>query len=93
MDQLNDDLSPERAMRRFKRFIDYMEELAKELVKTKAGRDSLRRDLDCGIEGFEDEDKEFFDQLMINSERVLDEQKIDIKDIQAIFNANRRKEK
>jgi len=52
--------SAEKAKLHFKEVIDTMKRVAQQMMKTRAGRDGLRRDLGCAIEGFDEENKEWF---------------------------------
>lgn len=49
------DLSPERAKAEFANTIAWLKRVTAEKMKTKEGRDDIRRTFGCKIEGFEDE--------------------------------------
>ena len=51
--------SAESAREQFKAIIDRMKVIGLELMKTRSGRDSIRRDWGCSIEGFDEENEEW----------------------------------
>lgn len=57
---MNSNLSVESAKQQFSEMILWLKEVTRENLKTKEGRDDIRRTFGCRIEGFESEDDEYF---------------------------------
>lgn len=53
---MSDELSISKAKRDFEEIIKLLRDETQKLVKTREGRDLIRRELGCRIDGYEDEE-------------------------------------